>query len=327
MKRSEQQTRRSFLRDSITAAAAVGAIHAAARAEPRAPASKKTWAITCRDVHLREVGEPDSWSAMKAVGVDGVEVLVEPDGTCAHLFAPDRKFSIGTDDGIKALGEEFRRHGKRITAFCLMNQFDVRPERELEWVTKTAQAAAALGVPAIRLDVVPHKMKNPDEFLAFAIDTGRKIVEATKGLAVRFGVENHGSVTNRPEFTRKLFDGVGSKRFGLTLDTGNFYWFGHPLSKLYGIYAEFAPWVCHTHCKSIHYPEADRDRQREMGWEYGKYHCPVYEGDIDFGRVAAILRQADYANDLCIEDESLGKFPKEKRGEILKKEADFLRRL
>lgn len=298
-----------------------------AQAKAAAATPKSAWPITCRDVHLKEVGEPDSWSAMKAVGVDGVEVIVEFDGSCSHLFAPGRKFTVADADGIKAVADEFRKHEKKITAFCLMNQFDVRGEKEIDWVTKTAQAAAKLDVPAIRLDMWPHKIKDQDEFLTFSIETGRKLVEGTKDLPVRFGVENHGGTTNRPEFTRKLFEGVGSKRFGLTLDAGNFYWFGHPLSKLYDICTEFAPWACHTHCKSIHYPEAEREKQREVGWQYDKYFCPIYEGDVDYKKIVAILRKAGYTNDLCIEDESLGKFPKEKRGEVLKKEAQFLRKL
>ena len=110
---------------------------------------------------------------------------------------------------------------------------------------------------------------------------------ATADTGVRFGIENHGNTTNDPEFLAALFDGVGSKRLGLTLDTGNFYWFGHPLSKLYGLYEQFAPRAFHTHCKSIRYPEDDRERQRPMGWKYGEYNGPIYDGDIDFGRVVA----------------------------------------
>ena len=120
-----------------------------------------------------------------------------------------------------------------------------------------------------------------------------------------FAVENHGTTTNDPVFLNALFEKVGSKRLGLTLDTGNFYWFGHPLSKVYELYETFAPRVFHTHCKSIRYPAAEREKQRPMGWKYDQYTCPLGEGDIDFARVAAILHKAGYHNDLCIEDESL----------------------
>ena len=97
---------------------------------------------------------------------------------------------------------------------------------------------------------------------------------------------------DNPQFLDRLFDGVGSCRLGLTLDTANFYWWGHPVSELYPIYEKFAPRVVHTHCKSIGYPDDKKNVRREMGWEYGKYCCPVYEGDIDFKKLAAILRKS-----------------------------------
>jgi sugar phosphate isomerase/epimerase len=99
------------------------------------------------------------------------------------------------------------------------------------------------------------------------------------------------------------------------------------LAKLYRIYDEFGPYACHTHCKSIHYPEAEREKQREIGWKYDECCCPIYEGDIDFQKVADILRKHKYAGDLCIENESLERFPKDQRAVILKKEADLLRKL
>ena len=41
--------------------------------------------------------------------------------------------------------------------------------------------------------------------------------------------------------------------------------------------------------------------------------------------MAKILRQAGYTGDLCIENESLSRFPASQRGEILKKEIEYLR--
>jgi sugar phosphate isomerase/epimerase len=120
---------------------------------------------------------------------------------------------------------------------------------------------------------------------------------------------------------------VGSNRLGLTLDTGNFYWFGHPLSKVYELYEAFAPRVFHTHCKSIKFPPSERQKQRPVGWEYGKYACPIYEGDIDFRRVLKTLIAAGYTGDLCVEDESLGRFPAAERGKILAKEVRYLKDL
>lgn len=336
MDRNGPRTRRELLKGSLTLAA-VGIMNntgcqdgssfgnTAAQSQPPKPA--QAWPIACRDAHLAETGEKDAWVAMDAISVEGVEVTVTLEGKCPGLFGREGGYAIATDADLAVLRDDLARHNKKITAFCLHNSFDQRPEEELKCIAMTARAAAALGTPAIRIDVVPHQIKDEEQFLKFSIDMGKRIIETTQDTAVRFGVENHGGTTNKPEFLRRLFGGIGSKRYGSTLDTANFYWFGHPLSKLYEIYEEFAPWVCHTHCKSIKYPESERQKQRPIGWEYGRYCCPIYEGDIDFERIARILRKAGYTGDLCIEDESLGHFPKGQRGQILKREAELLRQV
>ncbi|MFB3788783.1 MAG: sugar phosphate isomerase/epimerase family protein [bacterium] len=288
-----------------------------------APAAKIR--VSCRDAHLRETGAPDCWAAMKQIGITAVEVVVNEDLACPALFHPQKMYNIGSPEAIKALQDDLQANGFAITAFMMANRFEERLEKELEWCNKVVNGAKLLDARAIRIDVVPRQLPG-DEFLKFAISLGQKLVKMTEGSDVRFAIENHGNTTNRPEFLDPLFEGVGSPNLGLTLDTANFYWFGHPLDQLYGIYEKYASRVFHTHCKSIRYPEDQRNVRRPIGWEYGQYACPVFEGDIDFGRVADILKKAGYQNDFCIEDESLGKYPESERGNILKKEVEHLSR-
>lgn len=323
-----KRSRREFLRHSIAAVAAGGALQMASQGQEPSGITRPEWTIACRDAHLPETGEADCWSAMKAIGVDGVEVVVDFDLACPSLKHPSRSYGIADGARIRELGADAERAGRKIVAFCLINRFDERPDEEVAFTARVARAAAELGVPVVRLDYVARKLNVEDEaFLDLAVETGRRIVEETDGLPVAFGVENHAHATNRPAFLRKLFDGVGSDRFGLTLDTANFYWYGFPLDELYAIYESFAPQTFHTHCKNICYPEDRRNVERPIGWEYGKYCCPVDEGDIDFRKFAAILRRHGYRGALCIENESLGRFPQEERPRILKREADLLRRI
>ncbi|MBI4581982.1 MAG: sugar phosphate isomerase/epimerase [Planctomycetes bacterium] len=285
------------------------------------------WTVACRDEHLKQIGCPNTWSALEWIGVRGIEIAVDVEGCCPHLFG-GADYSLATADGVARLEQTLREHDVVITALCLLNEFDNRPDQEVDFVGRMVDVAVRLGIPSIRLDFLPRRLKERyDEFLALSIDVGRRFVARTDDAPVRFGVENHVTTTNRIDFLRSLFAGVESPKFGLTLDTANFYWFGHPLSKLYEIYAEFASCACHTHCKNIGYPEAQRERQRPMGWEYARYACPVDRGDIDFCRVAAILRDAGYRGDLCIENESLGRLSPDQRRETLTREASFLRRI
>lgn len=324
MARHENITRRCFLTKAggfLVGAAMMPRLHAAA-----ARTDSKTWPLAVRDVYLRQTGEKDCWAAMKSLGVEGAEVDVNRDFTCPNLFTAEKKHSIATDKQIESLAADLRTNKLQIPAFCLHNRFDENPEEEVAWTVAVARAAQKLGVRAIRIDVVPRRLSGED-FFKFAVETCKQLVGQSQKTGVRFGIENHGGTTNQVEFLERLFDAVGSDRLGLTLDTANFYWFGYPLDDLYTIYTKFAKRAFHTHCKSIAYPKEMQNTKRSMGWEYGKYNCPVFEGDIDFKRVLGILRAAGYDGCLCIENESLSKFPESERADILRREVKFLRGL
>jgi sugar phosphate isomerase/epimerase len=282
--------------------------------------------VGCRDLYLKTAGKPDSWSCLQTLGGQCTEVAVSLDLACPNLFHPERKYSLATSEGVSQLQEDLAATKCQISAFMMSNRFDERLEQELAAARDLVKAAHQLGVKAIRIDIVPRALKGED-FLPFAIKTCKRLCGFVEGSPIRFGVENHSTTANDPAFLEKLFDGVGSNSLGLTLDVANFYWWGHPLNDLYGIYTQFASRVIHTHCKNIHYPEDKRNVRRPMGWEYAKYNCPIYDGDIDFTRVIKILHKAGYAGDLCVEDESLDKFPEAERGNVLRKEIEFLKAL
>ncbi len=317
-------TRRHFLRDSSCLLAATAGASLLGQ-NVFAATKKAPLALACGDATLSHVKETDCWTALKAIGAQGIEARIDENLSFPRLDHPTRKYSAATPADLATLKADLQAAGLKITAFLMGNQFDVRPEQEIQTTIKAAQAAQTLGVPVIRLDVVARKTKSKTDFLRVAVDALKKVIAGSESTGVLFGVENHGRTTNDPEFLDALFAGVGSKRLGLTLDTGNFYWFGHPLSKVYEAFTRFAPRVYHTHCKSIKYPADQRDVQRPIGWKYGQYACPVYEGDIDFRRVVKILRDAGYANDLCIEDESLGKRSPAECKTVLAKEIQYLK--
>lgn len=317
-------TRRAFLDKSGRLLAGLGMTSLLPRSS--AAAGRVRLVVSCRDGMLRYAGKPDCWSATTALGAEGVEVTITEKLDMPGLFHPRHKYSIGTPQGIEQLQTDLQASKLRITALCMYNRYDERPEVEVEWATRAARAAHALGIKAIRIDVVPHKLRQ-GPFLELAVDTLKKVMAATEGTEVCFAIENHGHTSNDPNFLRPLFDRVGSKRLGLALDTGNFYWFGHPLSKVYSLFETFAARVFHTHCKSIKYPAEQRENQRPIGWEYVKYTCPIDEGDIDFPRLVEILKKAGYTNDLCVEDESLHHLPAAEQANVIAREIRYLKKL
>ena len=324
MKSSQDMNRRNFIQGAAGLICS-STVLARPKDETNSTSSKR-WVIACRDNLLKLTQKPDSFSAMKELGVTGVEVEVDPALACPALYGPDKTYSLATASGVQALKEDLDENGLVVTSFLMHNRLDERLDEELEWTGKLVKAAQTLNAKVIRIDVVPRRTKKED-FLPFAVKACKQLCDIVEGTSVRYGIENHGSITNDPVFLERLFDGVGSSHLGLTLDTANFYWYGHPLNDLYAIFERFASKAFHTHCKSIRYPEDKKNVQRPMGWEYGRYCCPIYEGDIDFQKVVAILRRAGYNGDLCVEDESLGKFPEAERADVVKKEIALLKTL
>jgi sugar phosphate isomerase/epimerase len=304
-------------------AAAVGA---AGVGTGRLAGAGTTLTVGCRDAMLKTLGFPDSWSAARAVGAEAIELLVDEEFGLPSLKGRSGLYSLATEAEVRRLSGDMKASGLGNFAFCVASRFDERPDFECEFGSRLARIAQQLGVKAIRIDVA-SRTRPPAEFLGPAVTALDKLIAATEGTGVCFGVENHSRITNDPAFLTSLLDRVGSKRLGVTLDVGNFYWFGNPLAKVYEIIEPFAPRVVHTHCKSIRYPAAQREVRREMGWEYQRYCAPIDRGDIDYARVVKILRRAGYAGGLCVENEGLGSLPEADRVNVLAAEIQYLKRV
>ena len=319
-------SRRAFLEAAVGAALGSGFAGTGLSIGAAAP-SPARWVVSCRDLVLKDTGKPDSWSAMKELGLGGVEVRVLDNLGCLNLFHPAKHYSVATGDGVKALQDDLAAQGVVITAFGLFNvgserrtQTNIIPARRL------VPVAQKMGVKVIRVDVQARKLSS-EQFLPSAIQACKQYCEIAEGTQVVFGVENHSKNTNDPAFLQRLFDGVGSKHLGVTLDPNNFYTYGWPLQQVYGYYEKFASRVVHTHCKSVRYPANQRNIRRPGDADYLQHSAPIYEGDIDYRRVAAILRKANYQNDLCLENECLHHFPAAQHLDILKKEIALLKSL
>lgn len=285
--------------------------------------------VATRDAMLGHTGEADPWKALKALDVAAVEVWIDADmkTTSFHGAKGGKPFDLGSDAGVQALDERADEHGIAICALCMANDFSADDlDAQVAWGVAAVSAARALGAPAVRVDMVPHKKDvELDWFLERCVEAAKKVLDQTSDSGVALAVENHGKITNRPDVLKRIFDGVGSDRMGITLDSGNFYWYGHPIESVYETFAEFAPRARHTHVKNIKYPEDQRAVQREIGWEYGKYVSPLDEGDIDHQRFCQILKDAGYDGSIVLEDESLGKADEADRLAILQRDVAHLK--
>jgi sugar phosphate isomerase/epimerase len=284
--------------------------------------------VAMRDAMVPEAGTPEFFRGVKAIGVDSIEVEVARDLSTKQLRRPDgTPYSLTDYQEVDALRRRLGEEGLRVCAFLVATDFTAADaETVVDWAAAVCRRADEMGVPAVRIDPlsVDKSMSREEALTRLTWQLGW-LLERTDGLRPAFGIENHGPFANDPDFLDRLLEVDDTGRLGLTLDTGNFYWFGFPLDGLYGLIEKYAPRVKHTHVKNINYPPQMANVRREVGVGYKEYCCALDEGNIDLARVVRILRGAGYDRDLCIENESLFKHPTEKRAEVLRRDVAAVR--
>lgn len=287
--------------------------------------------VSIRDEVVLSTGFDSLHEALSFYDLRGVEMLVNKDLSVRSLHpTPEQpRLFLNRPEDITKLERQTKGSGLQITAFLLHNDFNAKDiEAETGWVAAAVEAAARLGMPAVRIDSIMSdagalSLERRQEIFARA---ARTVLDRTAKLKVALAIENHGAQGNDPAFLDGVIRRVGSRRLGMTLDVGNFYWAGKPISEVYRILKRFAPLTKHTHIKNIQYPPEMRDTRREVGYEYGKYVCPIPEGDLDMAKIVGYLKRAGYRHDLCIEDELLGKFEVPARQANVKAAITALRR-
>jgi sugar phosphate isomerase/epimerase len=262
---------------------------------------------------------------LKELDVSSVELAMVLGPQINPIWGDGEELDISTDEGLSILKSKLAQGNINVCALLMGKNFSADDlSAEVDRIMQTADVAKALDCSVIRVDFNPGADVEKEPFLKRCVDGMKQVIDQTSG--VEFGIENHGKLSNDPEYLDSLFNDVGSDRLGLTLDTGNFYWFGTPLSKVYDIIEQFAPRVKHTHVKNIKYPEDKVEQQREIGWEYKTYVSSVYEGDVDHKRIADILKNAGYEGDFSLEDESMSKrSTAEEKYEVIKKDVEHLK--
>ncbi len=290
--------------------------------------------ISIRDAILQQLAESmgekdDLLAGLKFLNLKALEMEFFRDGT-VYLLSPERKsnkINLFNSSERDLLAEQLAKNQIRISALLMHNDFsNPAVVEEVDWIVKCIAASKFFRIQTIRLDPAIHQKGLP---IRQAAEKAIKILERVLAEIspteeISFGLENHGEYSNNPEFLRIVFSALKDSRIGITLDSGNFYWYGFPLDRVYQLFTEFAPYTKHTHIKNISYPAELRQKRREMGYRYEKYVAPIYVGDIDHQRLVDSLKKVGYAGDICIEDESLGRFPMEQWPEVLKRDVGHL---
>ncbi len=222
-------------------------------------------------------------------GFDGVEIL--------HVQMTDE-----SNAALQRIKQRAFRNGLDLCGFSTHQSF-VFPDKQkrqeqVEHTIKCIELAYALGIPTIRVntgrwgtskdfdELMANKGIEPrlegytdDDGFAWVIDGLEKCLPAAERCGVVLGLENHWGLGRTAAGVMRIINAIDSPWLRATLDTGNF------LENQYQQYQQLAPEAVFVQAKTY--------------FGGGTW----YTLDIDYERVAAILRSVDYRGYISLEFE------------------------
>lgn len=303
MSHTPLSSRRNFLAASLaTAGAALLPARSSAAAPGATPARRPSiqlavstysyWHFRGAKVSVETVVEKAA-----ALGVPGVDVLHR------QLDLPEREpLTSAHRVYLQNLKRHAFRHGVNLVCLSIHQDFvDPSAEyrrNEIAHTLKCIEIAAALGIPCIRLnsgrwntirsfnDLMKARGEEPilpghteDEGFKWCQDAIEQCLPKAAECGVLLALENHWGLTRSPEGLLRLVTAIKSPWLGALMDTGNF--LEDPYDKL----AAIAPHTVFVQAKTYF-----------GGGEW-------YTLDLDYGRVAQILAQANYRGYVSLEME------------------------
>ncbi len=232
-----------------------------------------------------------------AIGVEGVDILHR------QMEIPENEPLTA---GHRAYLQKLKRHAFRsgIDLVCLsIHQDFVQAEaaerqKQVEHTKQCLEIAYELGIPCIRLNSGRWKtIKDFDDLMKarglepippgcteadgfnWCLECIEQCLPKAQECGVVMALENHWGLSRTPEGQLRLIDGVPSPWLGALMDTGNF--MEDPYDKL----RQIAPKTVYVQAKTYY-----------GGGEW-------YTLNLDYQRIAQILREAGYTGYCCVEFE------------------------
>jgi len=269
---------------------------------------------------IKHLGYDDVVEGCYDLGIFGLE-----------LELPEELLSPEKEEEREEFFERLKSNRIKIPAVTWGNML---PNEEVVKVSRMVFKSSNLETRMVKL-MPPHHTKpevSDGEYASQLTEKLNMILDQTEDIGLEITLENHGSY-DRPlgvkkEFLQMVLKNVNSRRFGICLDTGCFYWY-YPLDEYYTVTELFLPYITHTHLKNQTFPPDQRYKYK-TGVPVQTAHDNLYEGDVDLERVIDMLKGVGYDGDLCIEDHSIGRLIKggadiEAAREIIRNDVEFLR--
>jgi len=296
--------RRDFIRDSVAAAGAVGALGlvggaAIPAAETRSAGAPSGPGRIGIGINLEYVRHADKSLAygIKTAGKIGYK-WVEPCFLMGRCLLSNGGYchvtSLDTDP--KIIRDMCDEAGVKISG--LSSHSDILdPEWGVLYARRGIRYAKALGVNIVQITenmYPPSWMTEEDAFHLMKI-TLRSIAETCEENGVYIAVEQHGPYTAKIKRMKRILELVDSPWIRVNFDCGNTFLSGEdPYDMLEMCISK----VVHVHAKDISVKQAEAERGKVTGTAVG---CACGDGVMDWKRIVARLKKAGFTGVLSVE--------------------------
>ncbi|MGB9607219.1 MAG: sugar phosphate isomerase/epimerase family protein [bacterium] len=203
------------------------------------------------------------------------------------------------EEGIEEIRRKSAENGLNIWALGGYTNFVKKDSKEFEEEIKKVigylEIAEKLGAKVIRVfGGEPHPDIPESQYPELIAKGLKECASEAERRGIYLGMENHGYITNDAELEIRILEKVGSPFVRLTVDTSNYYWYGHSLATIERFYKLVAPYCVHTHLKDGSQKKGARDKYISLA---------LGEGELPLELFLDELLRSGYDGPLCIEYE------------------------
>jgi len=203
--------------------------------------------------------------------------------------------SFSLDDDPFEMKDILGQHGVKpsgLSSHCPL----MRPEISVPYLQKAARFAAAIGAPVLNTDegIRPPWLGLEDAFhvMKYTLTT---VLRTAERYGIYIGIEPHQAISRTTDGLLRIATLVKSPFLRVNYDTGNAYLAGEdPYAGLRAV----QHLLVHIHAKDISIQHAEAEKGKVTGTPVG---CACGDGVIDWTKVIAILREANFSGVLSVE--------------------------
>jgi sugar phosphate isomerase/epimerase len=171
---------------------------------------------------------------------------------------------------------------------------------DLENVERVMRGTAALGAPAVRIQVPRYDGQVSSVALwDQARRDYREVEKVARAHGVKALVEIHlDTLVPSASAARRFLDGLDPAAVGAIYDPGNMVWEGHEQHRL-GL-ETLGPYLAHVHAKNSAWRQTGRRADGSLAWE--ATWAPLDAGIVNLRQLFTTLRQVGYDGWVSVED-------------------------